>query len=80
MESNRLTEIMESFGTETQILHQNNLVRVESVNGNMAHVKYHPSGQCANVPINELVETTLPDDEDEYLSGINSRFSPLIRA
>jgi len=71
---------MESYSGDTAILHNNALVQIESVSGETAKVRYVHSGKTAQVPLAQLEETSLPDDEDEYLSSINTRYSPLIRS
>lgn len=83
MELNRLYEVKELSFT-TQILHNNKQVRVESVkesvDGDIAHVKYVDSGACKDVPVVDLQGTSLPDLDDQYPNNWLSRTSPIIRS
>lgn len=81
MELNRLYEVMD-LSFETQVIHKNSPVLVESVkesaHGDMAHVKYLDN-RYADVPVTELIEAVMPIAADEYITGWMSRMSPVIR-
>ncbi|NLW44234.1 MAG: small, acid-soluble spore protein, H family [Syntrophomonadaceae bacterium] len=79
MDLERLTEIMESSDPPA-LVHNTAAIRVESVSGSSARIRYLNSNQEAVVPISELVEVDLPDLEDQYPTGWISRQSPVIRA
>ncbi|NLV21974.1 MAG: small, acid-soluble spore protein, H family [Syntrophomonadaceae bacterium] len=82
MDLSRLYEVM-NLSTVAQVLYNDNLVRVESVNesenGNMAQIVYPDSGRKATVPVEQLKETSLPEAEGEYIFDASTRWSPLIR-
>ena len=83
MEANRLYEVM-NLSTVVQILHNDQLVRVESVNesnnGDTAQIVYADSGRRATVPVEQLKETFLPESDEDYIYDAMTRWSPLIRS
>lgn len=83
MEANRLYEVM-NLSTVVQILHNDQLVRVESVNesnnGDTAQIVYADSGRRATVPVEQLKETFLQESDEDYIYDAMTRWSPLIRS
>jgi len=78
MEVNRLYEVM-NLSFETQVMHNNSPVLVESVHGNTAHVKYLADNRFAEVLVADLSEAEMPIAENEYITGWLTRMSPIIR-
>jgi H-type small acid-soluble spore protein len=55
MDAKRAREIFESYGV-IDVLHNNQSVWIESLNGNEAKVTYIESDKTVDVPISQLVE------------------------
>jgi hypothetical protein len=83
MELDRLYEVI-NLSSVVQIVHDDKLVRVESVNesdnGDIAQVLYAESGHHAYVPVDELKEASLGKSSDEYITDWMTRSSPIIRS
>jgi hypothetical protein len=82
MDVARLNEVI-NLSTVVQILHNGELVRVESVNesdnGSTAQVVYAENGRRATVPVEQLSETCLPESPQNYIYDSLTRWSPIIR-